>query len=1104
MAGVFVGREAELTALTAALEDAIAGRGRLVLVAGDPGIGKSRLANELATTAAGAGAEVLWGRCWEAGGAPAFWPWVQALRSYIRAREPDVVLAELGTTAGDLAQLVPDVRELIGGEPAPGDDSEGARFRLFDSTATFLRRAGQSQPLVLVLDDLHAADTPSLLLLQFVAGTVSDSRLLVIGAYRGIEVGPDHPLTATAAHLARLPAAVSLTLGGLGWDDVAGYIKLSTGVTPTDELARALHRETEGNPLFVGEVVRLLAAEGRLEGPASGWRFSIPQGIREAIARRLSRLSPECIGVLSLASVVGREFSLVVVSRLSDLPEAELLALLDAAMTAGLLEEAPGAIGQLRFSHALIRDSLYDGLTAPRRLELHRRVGDTLEQLYAGRHESHLAELAQHFFAASPAGRADIAVHYARRAGDRAVQLLAFEEAGRLYRMGLDALELVDAADAAMRCELLLGLGEAETRAGDRTKAKQSFLAAAELARTSRSPETLARAALGYGGRFVWEADRGDSHLAPLLEEAIAALPQHSRALRARLLARLAAGPLRDDVNRDRRDRLSAQALDIARDVGDPNLLAWVLDGRHAAVWWPENLDERLAIAGELIRVAGASADRERVFQGHHYRFVALLELGDMPALRAAHEAQTIMAEELRQPAQLAYVSACNATLATLEGRLDDAEEHVERAFEQARAYGSLADLWLRVQLYAIRRAQGRLDEVEDLVARSLTDFPSYGVFRCIHAHIASELGNEVSARAALNALAHDRFVIAPTEEWIYGLTLLADVAAFLNDAAAAESLYGRLLPYAGRTGVSAPDDCTGAVGRPLAVLAGVLERWGDAVRHFEDAIAMNEKLGARPWLARTRYDYARVLLTRDAPGDRERATALLEEEESSARRIGMDHLAARIVAERPARPDSRSHPGTGAGECVFRREGEYFTVVYGGRAFRLRDTKGLRYLAALLARPGTEVHALDLVATEGAIAAAARTPDVGDGASKSRHDVIDSAARAAYTRRLEELNEELAEAEAWYDRGRAARARDEIEFITSELAGALGLGGRSRQVTSDAERARQRVTKAIKAAIDRIGSPCPDLERHLRATVHTGAFCVYRPDPRLAITWRT
>lgn len=1064
-----VGRVRELAQLLEALNGALDGAGGLVLISGGPGIGKSWLVDAVDRRARQAGAQVLCGRCWEVGGAPPFWPWVQALGSHVRGRDQGRLT--------ELSDLFPEL------PPAPAAEPDSARFRLFDAVARYLFRAADTTPIVVLLDDLHAADTPSLLLLRFLAERLAGGRLLVVGTYRDIEVGPEHPLVGALAALTRAPATRQITLTGFNRAEVAAYVEETAGFRPAGDVVAVLHGKTDGNPLFLGEVVRLLLAEGRLGDPLEGWRFALPHTIREAIGRRLSHLSSGCRELLTVASVAGREVDLCVLAGVAEASDEAVRSGLAEALRARVMIEVAGPYPRLRFTHALIREALYDELPTWRRLPLHRRIGEALESRYAANLEPNLAELAHHFFLAAPGGDPHLAVFYCRLAAERAICGLAFEEAGRLCRMALEALDLDVGSDVDARCELLLTLGEAQTRAGDRPAAKRAFLEAASSARAMGRSYGLARAALGYGGRFVWEADRGDPHLVPLLEEGLRVVPDQEPALRARLLARLAGGPLRDEVDRERRDRLSREALDLARKLGDPAVLAWVLDGRHAAVWWPENLDDRMAIANELVRVATAAGEQERVFQGHHYRFVALLELGDIPAAYAAHSMQAHLAAELGQPAQLGYVAASSATLATMEGRLADAEEHAQQAYDLLHAHGSLPRLWHRVQLYAVRRAQGRSADIAEDIAASVNELPTYGVFRCIHAHVAAECGREAQAREIFAGLAADDFVIAPTEQLVYGLCLLADVAAFLADRDAAERLYARLLPFADRAGVSAPDDCTGAVARSLGVLASVLHRLDDAEQHFQAALAMNARMRARPWHAQTLVDYARLLVRR---GDLRRAAGLLAQARAAAEELCLAGVLAKIGTVM----------GTPREECQFRCEGDFYAITYEGRSFRLHATKGLAYLTQLLGAPGRSYHVLDL-----ALAGVGASALVADG---SRTEVLDATARAAYAARLGVLEEEIAEADAWHDDERSARVRSEMDFITAELSAALGLGGRARHTTLPAERARQSVTKAIRTALAAIARHHPQLASHLDATVHTGAFCQYLPDPRNAVVWHT
>jgi DNA-binding SARP family transcriptional activator len=894
--GAFVGRERELAELVGGLDDAVAGRGRLFLVSGEPGIGKSRLAEELVAHARARGARVLVGRCWEAGGAPAYWPWVQALRAYVRQAERGALRAQLGAGAADLAHLVPELRELFPDLPeAPLPDSDGARVRLFDATTTFLARLCGARPLVVVLDDLHDADPSSLLLLQFLARELGQSRLFVLGCYRDVDPLVGEPLAAALVELAREPATEQVRLSGLGESELADYIEQVTAVTPPDDVVQAIHAKTEGNPLFVAELVRLLRSEGSLADTPAELR--LPAGVRGVIGRRVGRLSERSRDLLVLACVLGREFELRVLERLGELSGDELLEALDEAMSQRLVGGVPGARGRLRFEHALIRETLYDDLSAARRLQLHRRAGEALEALYADRLEPRLSELAHHFCAAAPAGVEQKALDYARRAGDRAVSLLAYEDAVRHYELALTLAE-----DPRVRCELLVALGEAQARAGDTPASKRSFREAAQLAQHAGLAEELARAALGYGGRLIWEPARDDEEWLPLLERALAGLGPADSPLRVRLLSRLAGGPLRE-ASAARRKSLSDEALEMARRIGDPETLAYALDAYIPANESPANVEEMLALASELLALAQQVDDKERLLEAHEHRLGRLLELGDKPAAQAELAAMAKLAEELRQPAQRWLVATCEARMALLEGRFPEAEQLIEGAVTHGeRVHQAITTTCSRLQLYLLRREQGRLGEVRDLVARSIDEYPAHPLWRCLHAQMAAELGLEAEARGAFEALATDDFAGLPFQEmWLVSLGFLAETAAALGDAAGATVLYRLLLPYADRVAVSYPEACTGAVARYLGLLAATMSRPAAAKRHFKDALATNERIGARPWLAHTQHDYARMLISHEAKAG-PRAHQLLADALSSYRALGMDAHAgkARALAQLP------------------------------------------------------------------------------------------------------------------------------------------------------------------------------------------------------------
>jgi DNA-binding SARP family transcriptional activator len=894
----FVGRERELSELTEALHDATGGQGRLCLLTGEPGIGKSRLAEELARHARAQGAEVLVGRCWEAGGAPAFWPWVQSLRSYLRGNDRDGLAGELGPGAAEVAAILPELRELIPGlRPPAAPESEGARFRLFHASAEFLRRASDKRPLVLILDDLHAADTPSLLLVQFLARELGSMHVLLVAAMRDVDPLPAEPLTVMLAEVAREPVTRRVSLTGLAEDEVAEYVRLTAGQIASAELSFALYGETEGNPLFVAETVRLLSLEG-LPPRASGTpRFAIPPTIGEVISRRLAHLSPACHQMLVQASVLGREFALDALERVCAEPDARFLACVDEATAARVVAEVPGVRGRLRFSHVLVRDTLYDRLGAARRARLHRRAGEMLEGLYARDPGPHLAELAHHFLEASAAGEPGKAVGYARGAAERAVSALAYEEAVRLYQMALQAHGREEPPDAVIGCELLLALGDAQTRAGDTPAAKEAFLLAADLARrTGPSGGVMARAALGYGGRFVFNVSRDDPRLRPLLEEALADLGDGDSELRAMLLARLAGGPLRDEPSRDRRASLSEQAVGMARRLGDPALLGYVLDARFLAIWAPDTIGERLAIVAEMVQLSEAAGDLERLFQGHAYRTGTLLELGDLAAVQTQIGIAGRISDDLRQPAQLWMVAAGRALCALLEGRFEQAGDLIEEAFRLGeRSIPWFAAVTRDLQLFALRREQGRLDELEEAIRGAVRVYPTYPVWRCVLADLYAELGRQDEARAEFERFAAGDFTGLPfNEEWLLGMTLLADVCAALDDVPRAGRLYELLLPYRELHAVGQVEISFGAVARALGKLAATADRFEQATRHFEAAIQLNQQSGARPWTAHARHDYARMLAAR---GDRQQAHQQLARALATYRELGMDRWADNTLA---------------------------------------------------------------------------------------------------------------------------------------------------------------------------------------------------------------
>jgi DNA-binding SARP family transcriptional activator len=893
-AGVFVGRIAELEALEAALADAEAGRGRLVVLAGEAGIGKSRLADEFASRAKRRGARIAWGRCWEAGGAPAYWPWVQALRTLVRELEPDALQERLGRGSVELSHLLPELGDGSpgGADPASGD---GDRFRLFEATAEFLRDAARDRPVLVVLDDVHAAEPSSLLMLEFVATELADAAVLLLAAYREPELDPGDPILAALSRVTR-HASARMHLRGLRQEEIASYIELTTPVRATPELIAAIAEETDGNPLFVAEVVRLLATEGRLdERPGADWRLTVPESVKELIEQRLRRLSRRCRDVLEIASVFGREFQVELVERLSGVDAPSLLVLLDEAQAARIITEAPGPPGRQRFTHALVRDTLYEALPRSRRLELHRLAGETIETFAAGGSTAHLSEVAHHFMLALPAVDAREAIERAQRAASAARALLAHEEAARLYESALRAVPFLATPDAHLESRLMLGRGDALARAGDMSNARDAFLRAAALARATGSAEDLAAAALGYGGRIVWTRAAGDRLMIALLEEALDALGERVTTWRARVLARLA-GALRDELDPARRVHLGELAVSVAREAGDPAALAYALNGLSAGMQALPDFERRLAIAAELQRVASQVDDKEALYDVHIAESLVYFELGNHAAVREATAAMHTLADELRQPAQRWATAAMDALLSLHEGRLDDADALIERALVLGqRAQRREAAAGYALQLYALRREQGRAGETFELLATAARDTPARPLFRCALACLAADLGHEAEARRHFEELAAGEFAIVPRDqEWLLTATLLAQTCLALHDTARAGQLYRLLMPFADRVASDVHEGSAGAVARTLGLLAAALGLEDEARAHLEAAIAINEKTEAVAWAAHARADLAELLTRRGAATE---AAQLLDAASSTARRLHMTALEQRLDA---------------------------------------------------------------------------------------------------------------------------------------------------------------------------------------------------------------
>jgi DNA-binding SARP family transcriptional activator len=883
----FVGREAELERLRERWADVCGGARAAVVIGGEPGIGKTRLASELARAVHEQGALVLYGRCDEGLGVP-YQPFVEALRPYARAVGLDRLRADLGHLAPELGRLLPELAGL--GEPVRADP-ESERFALFEAVAALLEAMTGQRRVLLVLDDLHWAASPTLLLLRHLIRSERELGGLVLGTYRETELDRSQPLAQLLADLHRDVGTQRVRIGGLDEHAISALLEAAFGHAldrRATQLVQVLCTQTGGNPFFIRELLaHLTESGGRLSSSVTAAQLEAPEGLRQVIGQRVARLSAPAGRALSIAAVAGATFSFALLERVLG---ENVLDALDEAVAAGLLTEA--GHGEHAFAHALVRQTIYGQLGAARRVRLHRQLGEALEAM--GASHAHVEALAHHFAQAAADGQGSKAATYALAAGRSATARLAYEDAAAHYERGLQTLTLAAEPQQQRRCELLLALGEARWGSGELDRAREACGQAAELAERLGDATRLAQAALGFCGPHRFEAAAALTRpVAGLLQRALAALGDEDSSLRAELMGRLAAA-LAYTGFEHRNPVLAHEALKMARRVADKATLASVLASTHRATGGPDTLRESLALAAELGRVADEVGDRRLRALAHTWLLDHLLELGDIEAVERELEALQRLAEARKEHYFKWLVGTFRGSHAHLQGRL----EHCETLANVALAHrfegrDESADQVFAVQMLCLRREQGRLDELVDTVESLAAQYPQLPGWRCALADIHGELGREEDARREFEALAQADFSDLPRDAfWLTNLSSLSAAAIVLGDAPRVRLLYTLLSPYADRCVVSGVLLCHGSASRTLGQLATALSRYDDAERHFERAVEANARIRSPLWVAHTRHDHARMLLARGHPGDAERALGLLDQALAAADELGLKALA--------------------------------------------------------------------------------------------------------------------------------------------------------------------------------------------------------------------
>ncbi len=801
--GRFVGRRDELEQLKVAFDQALSGQGSLAMIAGEPGIGKTRLSEELSVYARLRGAVLMHGRCYEGDGGMAYQPFIDAFRHFVRTRPNPPLRSELGEGAPEIATLVSEVRrrfpDLPDAMPAEG---EAQRLRLFESVIHFMLGVAQSAPLVLVLDDLQWADKASLLLLRHAVPEIAHDRVFIVGIYRDAELDRKHPLADAIGSLRRENNYHRVLVRGLSEDSVE---ELLASMSESDDdpsnrrqLVGALFRETEGNPFFIREILSHLIEERKLYRKDGRWigagggitALGIPEGVREVIGRRLSRLSDACNQMLVVASALKGGFSWDALRAVTDESEETLVDLLDEAVSAQLISERKrDQPGMYDFTHGLIGQTLYEELSGPRRILMHRRIADALELLYAPSRRAHLAELAHHFYEAAPRGDAEKAIAYALEAGDAALAVTAYDEAVQHYEHALLTLDLVADADVTRRCDLMIRLGDALTRAGEPKRAVDSLQQAATIARELRSADLVARTALALGSIQMGLGQVHDP-VVEILEEALSLLPEDDSAIRARVLSKLARAHNFSNFQEEG-VHLTGLAVEMARRIGDLAVLAMALDDRLFMMADPAYIDERLKSASELLALSNQLRDRVMTARGMTWRIIDLFAIGDVDAADEALPLANALANEVKLPLFYWYLDIAHSMRAIVEGRFADAELLAAKMLTSGqRVEGSQGIQLYAVQMIALRWEQGRLKEVEVLFEGLRSQFDTFPALRGVLAFFQSELGRLDDARQTFEVLATAGFeTLRRDTVWLMSVSLLSQTCATLGDGTRARAV---------------------------------------------------------------------------------------------------------------------------------------------------------------------------------------------------------------------------------------------------------------------------------------------------------------------------
>lgn len=870
---VFVGREAELKQLKSVFDGAMSGQGALMMVTGEPGIGKTALCEQLTTYVTLRGGRTLVGHCYEAGSLSLpYLAFVEALRSYVLSRETRDLREELGSGAADVARIVSEIRERLKIKLRTQKDPEEERYRLLQAVSEFLTNAAAVQPILVVLEDLHDADRGTLDMLTHVSRNLAGARLLIVGTYRDVEVDRSHPLSAALAELRRVSTYGRVLLRGLNADEVRRMLESITRESVPWGLAEAVHRQTEGNPLFVQEVVRYLVEEGLIARKEGSWRstrdtpleMSIPEGLRDVIGKRLSLLTTECNQLLTVASVTGREFALETLKAVAGTNEDVFVNALKEAVRLSVLEErSQRGVVRYRFTHAFFRQTLYEEMIAPQRLKLHQQVARVLETLYAKRLEEHATELAEHFSHSTDPADLKKAVEYSKMASERAINVYAYGEAVRLLEQALKVQEVLDPEDRAERCDLILALGNASLLAGEHQRvvnreAPQALSLAEAISDNKRASQACQLAARGLGHNALnayaspegaqWAA-RANRYAKPnTIERAVAdAMLGYVKLSGVSFLPEGAT--------------LMSGALALARRLGDVDTYWFVASLWISMVSAPQHDEQRLRVAKELAEQSRTGVNLSICLWVLWCVAHTFLEFGQRQRAEDIIAEMRTVAERSRQPHLLILSMVNDAVMSIWDGRLEEAVAIRRRMLDRAKEsdileFAAQWTSWIlpaRVYLGDAARAleitlQGTKDLTRNIGAEKVILFCLAHLSN--YSEVAGILERLVVARPGIGS-AQDE-----TPTWV-DITVL-EVAVLAGHRPAAELLLHRLASCSSHTSGLWLTTCAG---RHLGAAAALLGRPAEARKYYQEAIKVCTEIKFRPELALTRLQLAELLL---------------------------------------------------------------------------------------------------------------------------------------------------------------------------------------------------------------------------------------------------